>query len=426
MQFIADFHIHSKYSRATSKDMDLENLDKWAKIKGIKILGTGDFTHPEWLKNLKEKLEPAETGLFKLKNLNSETRFILTAEISCIYSKGGKVRKIHIIIFAPSFEIVEKINTHLSWIGNLKSDGRPILGLDAKELAKIVLSVSEDCLVVPAHLMTPWFSLFGSKSGFDSVEECFEEYSKYIFAGETGLSADPKMLWRMPDGRKITLISNSDAHSARHIGREANVFDTEISYPAIIEAIKSKDPQKFLYTIEFFPEEGKYHYDGHRLCEISLSPTESKKYNGICPNCGRPLTIGVLNRVEQLSDRPEGFKPDYNPPTTLLKGTYAIPFKSLVPLAEIIADALGVMVGTKQVEEEYKNLIEKFDSEFNILLNVSREDLEKVTLPEIAEGIARVREGKVNIEPGFDGVYGKIRIFSKGEQKVVSRQKTLF
>jgi len=420
MRFIADFHIHSKYSRATSPQMDLENLDKWAKIKGIKVLGTGDFTHPEWFKNLKEKLEPAEPGLFKLtphQNFGggSETRFILTAEISCIYSKGGRVRKIHIIVFAPSFEVVEKINAHLGWIGNLKADGRPILGLDAKELAKIVLNISEDCLIAPSHLMTPWFSLFGSRSGFDSLEECFEEYSKYIYAGETGLSASPEMLWRMPDGRKITLISNSDSHSLAKIGREANVFDTEISYPAIIEAIKSKDPSKFLYTIEFFPEEGKYHFDGHRNCNISLSPEESKKYNNICPNCGKPLTIGVLSRVEELADRPMSFKPEN-----------AIPFKSLVSLAEIIADALAVASETKQVKQEYGNLIEKFSSEFNVLLEVPESELKTATLPEIAEGIIRVREGKVFKEPGYDGVYGKIRIFSPGEQKTVSRQKTLF
>jgi len=415
MKFIADFHLHSQYSRATSPRMDLENLDKWAKIKGIKILGTSDFTHPEWFKKLKEKLEPAEPGLFKLKNSNSEIRFILTAEISCVYSKGGKIRKIHIVVFAPSFEVVEKINTHLSWIGNLRADGRPILGLDSKELAKIVLSASEDCLIVPAHAMTPWFGIFGSKSGFDSIEECFEDYSKYIFALETGLSADPQMIWRIPDGRKVVLVSNSDAHSPAHIGREANVFDTDLSYPAILKAIKLKNPQKFLNTIEFYPEEGKYHYDGHRDCDLCLSPQETKKYNGICPNCGRPLTIGVLNRVEQLADKEEGFKPENN-----------IPFKSLVPLVEILGDALGVMVGTKRVGEEYNNLIEKFGNEFHVLLEVSRSELETATSPEIAEGIIRAREGKVNIEPGYDGVYGKIRIFSKGEQKIISRQKTLF
>jgi len=418
MEFIADFHIHSKYSRATSPQMGLEGLAKWAKIKGIKILGTGDFTHPEWFDNLKEKLEPAEEGLFKLKAAGrgeGETRFILTSEISCIYSKGGRTRKIHIIVFAPDLKTVEKINTHLGWIGNLKADGRPILGLDAKELAKVVLSISESCLIVPAHIWTPWFSLFGSKSGFDSIEECFEEYSKYIFAGETGLSSNPEMNWRLSALDRITLISNSDSHSVQKIGREANVFDAELSYPAVIEAIKEKDPQKFLYTIEFFPQEGKYHYDGHRLCGISLSPQESKKYNNLCPNCGKPLTIGVLNRIEKLADRPEGFS-----------SPNAIPFKSLIPLEQIIADAINQGVGTIQGDREYKNLIEKFNSEFEVLLNASREDLEKFTLPEIALGIIRVREGKVFIEPGYDGVYGKIKIFSEGEQKKLSKQGTLF
>jgi len=415
MKFIADFHLHSKYSRATSKDMDLENLDKWARVKGLKILGTADFTHPDWFKNLKEKLRPAEKGLLQFKNNNSETRFILTTEISCIYSKKGRVRKIHIVVFAPSFEVVDKINAHLGWIGNLKADGRPILGLDAKELAKIILDISSDCLIVPAHAWTPWFGIFGSKSGFDSIEECFDEYSKYIFSIETGLSSDPPMNWRWSALDKIALISNSDSHSPSKIGREANVFDTEISYPAITEAIKSKDSQKFLYTIEFFPQEGKYHYDGHRNCQISLSPQESKKYNNICPNCGRPLTIGVLNRVEQLSDRKEDFRPEK-----------IIPFKSLVPLEEIIADALGTLPGTKQGTGEYRNLIRKFGDEFKILLDASQSDLEKVTLPEIAEGIMRVREGKIQLEPGYDGVYGKIRIFGKEEKKLPIRQKTLF
>jgi len=837
MKFIADFHIHSKYSRATSPNMDLEHLDGTAKIKGIKVLTTSDFTHPEWFQNLKEKLEPAETGLFRIKNQeskvkNNETRFILTTEISCIYSKKNKVRKIHVLIFAPDFRTVEKINTQLSWIGNLKADGRPILGLDAKELAKIVLNTSKDCLIIPAHCllpdtylhsnpgikkikdisvgdkvfthkgrlkkikqiytrfykgpiynikpynfgiglettsehpfyiiktfkdckncshtickptcayyqkrgcshpyfkgyqphwvlakdikrgdalifprfntitkdikkirfsdylskkqfkvfkgkiacnrgridkklpnivkvdkafcrlvgyyisegytdnrdsisfcfnrnekkyikdlkflmekafnlpspriykrknansieiiyfskilaktfsqlfyssanlrrahtkclpswmlnlplekqtelfrgwwrgdtgctssrdlmnqmkiillrlgiipsineqskedfnekyihkignrviharhdqftfyglsffqdlfgllkdpcfnqkrfkskltrrhgwidekyiyipvrdieiedyegevynlevendnsylsefaaihncMTPWFGVFGSKSGFDSIEECFEDYSKYIFALETGLSADPKMVWRIPDGQKVSLISNSDAHSCAKIGREANVFDVEMSYSSITEAIKQRDPQKFLYTIEFFPEEGKYYYDGHRNCEINCSPEETRKYNGICPVCGKPLTIGVLSRVEELADRPEGFKPEN-----------AISFKSLIPLEEIIAEVLGVGVGTKGVEKEYRDLIEKFGSELGILLDVSISDLKSATLPEISEGISRVREGKVNIEPGYDGAYGKIRIFSEGEKKKVSGQKTL-
>ncbi|TFG35520.1 MAG: DNA helicase UvrD [Parcubacteria group bacterium] len=413
--FIADFHIHSKYSRATARNMDLENLDKWARIKGIKVLGTGDFTHPEWFKNLRQELEPAEAGLFKLKKGKSETRFILTSEISCIYKKKDMVRKIHVIVFAPSFEVVEKINARLDLIGNIKSDGRPILGLDVKELLKIVLDASKDCLFVPAHAMTPWFAIFGSKSGFDSIEECFDDYSKYIYALETGLSADPAMLWRIPDGRRVALISNSDAHSPQKTGREANVFDTEMSYQAIMEAIKTKDPKKFLYTIEFYPEEGKYHYDGHRICNVRLSPQETKKYNGICPVCGKPLTIGVLNRIEKIADKEEGFKPEG-----------VIPFKSLAPLEEIIADVLNKGTGTKQVEKEYNSLIERFDSEFNILLDASQKKLQEVTLPEIAEGIIRVREGRVFKDPGYDGVYGRVRIFAKGEEKSLIKQKTLF
>ncbi len=415
MKFITDFHLHSKYSRATSPQADLENLDEWAKIKGIKILGTGDFTHPEWFKNLKEKLEPAEPGLFKLKEKRTPTRFALTVEISCIYSKKGKVRKVHIVVFAPSFETAEKINAQLGWIGNLKADGRPILGLDAKELVRILMTISRDILIVPAHVMTPWFGIFGSKSGFDSLEECFEDYTKHIYALETGLSADPPMIWRIPDGQRITLVSNSDAHSPQKIGREANVFNTELNYFKIVEAIKGKDKEKFLYTIEFYPQEGKYHYDGHRNCGVRLSPQETKKYNGICPVCGKPLTVGVLSRVEQLASKKEGFIPPD-----------AIPFKRLVPLKEIIAEALGKESETKSVLLEYQKLIKEFGNEFHILLDVSRQDLEKVIMPEIAEGIIRAREGKVIVEPGYDGVFGKVRIFSRAEKENIIDQKTLF
>lgn len=414
MKFVGDFHIHSKYSRAVSPLMDLNNLDRWAEIKGIKVMGTGDVTHPKWFLEIKEKLEPAEPGLFKLKKTDSLTRFILTAEISCIYSKNGKVRKVHIIVFAPSIESVEKINDKLNKIGNLHSDGRPILGLDVKELAKIVLDIDEKCLVVPAHAWTPWFSVFGSKSGFNSLEECFDEYTKYIYAIETGLSSDPAMNWRLSQLDKITLISNSDSHSLQKIGREANVFDTELSYQGIIDAIKNKN--KFLYTIEFFPEEGKYHFDGHKDCSLSLSPSQSKKYNNICPVCAKPLVIGVLNRVEELADRPEGFVPKN-----------AIPFKSLIPLNEIIAESLSVSVASKEVPKYYNNLIKNLGNEFFILLDAERKDIEKFSLPEIAEGIMRMREGKVSIEPGYDGVYGKIKIFNTRvkSQKPIS-QKTLF
>jgi len=429
MKLIADFHIHSKFSRATSPRSDLKNLDKWCRIKGVDILGTGDFTHPGWIGEIKQKLEPAEPGLFKLglsfqdrEGVNgislaskNDPRFLLTSEISCIYSKKSKVRKIHVIIFSPSIEKVEALNHRLSEIGNLKADGRPILGLDVKELLKIVLDTCPDCLFVLAHIWTPWFSVFGSRSGFDSIEECFDDYSKYVYVGETGLSSDPAMNWRLSALDKIALISNSDAHSAQKIAREANVFDTDLSYPAIIDAIKSRDPKKFLYTIEFFPEEGKYHYDGHRTCNICSSPKETKKYNGLCPVCGKPLTVGVLSRVEQLADRPKGFKPEQ-----------AIPFKSLIPLKEVIGEVLSVGPAAKRVLKIYGPLIERFGSELEVLLNVSKKELEAETLQEIAEGIVRVREGKVFVEPGYDGVYGKVSVFSKDERKEISNQKTLF
>lgn len=415
MEIIADFHLHSKYSRATSEKMDLEVLNELAKIKGIQVLGTGDFTHPNWFAEIKEKLEPSEPGLFKLKNKKNTIRFLLTSEISCVYFKKGKIRKIHLILFSPSFEICEKIIKKIASFGDLSSDGRPTLSLDAKELLKMVLDISEDCLIVPAHIWTPWFSLFGSKSGFDSIEECFEEYSKYIFAGETGLSSDPKMNWRLSSLDKITLISCSDAHSPWRIGREANVFSLNLSYFSIVQAIKKKDREKFLYTIEFFPEEGKYHYDGHRNCGVSFHPKETKKYNGICPVCKKPLTIGVLNRIEQLADRPENFQPEN-----------AIPFKSLIPLKEIIADVLAQNTETVGVKKEYEKLIKNFENEFNVLLNISKNELERVTIPEIAEAIMRVREGKVFIEPGYDGIYGKIKIFKKEEKKSQVKQGILF
>jgi uncharacterized protein (TIGR00375 family) len=418
MKFVADFHIHSRFARATSKDMTLENLDHWAKIKGITVMGTGDFTHPLWFKELKEQLEPAEQGLYKLKGKETNTRFLFTSEISCIYSKGGQVRRIHLIVLAPSVAAVEKINTRLGWVGNLRSDGRPILGIDAKEVLKIALDADSNCMVVPAHAWTPWFSVFGSKSGFNSLEECFDEYTKYIYAIETGLSSDPAMNWRLSALDKIALLSNSDSHSLEKIGREANVFDTEVSYSALMQAIKTKDAKKFLYTVEFFPEEGKYHFDGHRLCGVSMSPVESKKQNNMCPKCKKPLVIGVLNRVEELADRPFDFARG--------KPEGAIPFKSLIPLQEIIADVLGVNVGTKQGKAEYEKLIQRFGSEFAVLLDEDIEDLKQATLPEIAEGIKRVREGKVHIEPGYDGEYGKIEIFKEGEQKAAASQKALF
>ena len=411
MKIIADFHIHSKYSRATSSKMDLEHIYLYAKRKGINIVGTGDFTHPQWLKEIQEKLIPAEDGLYRLKpdlldNLKDlvfdkkdDLRFIISGEISNIYNKNGKTRRLHNLILLPSIESAEKINHLLSLQGNLKSDGRPILGMDSLELLKIVYETEKNSMFIPAHIWTPWFSLFGSMSGFDSLEEAFGKYSNYLTALETGLSSDPKMNWRLSMLDRYSLVSNSDAHSPDNLGREANIFDIDLSYSQIKKALIEKDKNKFLSTIEFFPEEGKYHYDGHRLCQVRLSPAERKKINGICPVCHRPLTVGVLSRVEELADREEGIIP----PT-------AIPFKSLIPLKEIIADVLNVNPHTKSVENIYLKLLQQFNNEFHLLLDVPIEEISKLAGEKIALAISNMREGKVEIEPGYDGEYGKIKI----------------
>ncbi|MFC1646387.1 endonuclease Q family protein [Candidatus Omnitrophota bacterium] len=407
MKFIADFHVHSKYSRATSKDMDVEHLAEWSRLKGIDLIGTGDFTHHLWLEELKLKLEPKDNGLLVYSDKNfsgKEINFILTAEISSIYSKRGKTYRIHNVIIAPSFDTVDKINNILSRHGNIASDGRPILGMDAAELARIVFDIDENCMLVPGHIWTPWFSLFGSMSGFDRIEDCFEKHTSKIFALETGLSSDPAMNWRLSKLDRFSLISNSDSHSPSKIGREANVFDCDLDYFTIRDVLQKKDKKRFLYTIEFFPEEGKYHFDGHRACGICFSPKQSRENKNRCPKCGRALTIGVMNRVEQLADRPEGTVPEN-----------AIPFKNLIPLDEIISEARGVGKKSQAVTREYRSLIAKFGSEFEILLNAKEADL-RANVPErIADGILRVDGGKVNIQPGHDGEYGKINIFGQEE-----------
>ena len=425
MKLICDLHLHSKYSRATSRDMDLAHMRQWAQIKGIHVIATGDFTHPEWLSQIKKQLEPAEPGLFRLKeryHLHSliatgspEPRFMLVTEISTIYTKNNRVRKIHSLVFMPSLEAVEKFNAQLGWVGNLKSDGRPILGLDVKELLKIVLETSREAMLVPAHIWTPWFSLFGSRSGFDSLEEAFEDLSPYIYAVETGLSSDPPMNWRLSALDRITLISNSDAHSPKKLGREANILETDLAYKSIVETIKKGDPKTLLATIEFFPQEGKHHYDGHRNCNIAFSPAESREHKGICPKCGKPLTLGVMYRVEQLADRPQGFQPKNRPK-----------YISLIPLEEIVADILGQNVGTKAVEAEYQQLIESFGSEFNLLLNIPVKQIQRQAGPKVAEAIRRVREKELKIKPGYDGVFGEIRIFDEKERQHPLSQESLF
>ncbi|MCS7164563.1 MAG: endonuclease Q family protein [Thermodesulfovibrio sp.] len=419
--FYADLHIHSKFSRATSKDMTLERIDQWAQIKGIKIVGTGDFTHPEWLKEIEKKLDEEGNGLLTLKkqykvevpeSCRDKIYFILSSEISCIYQKNGKLRKIHLVVLSPTIKDVLKINHALSQIGSLNADGRPVIGLDAKMLIKIILDISPESMIIPAHAWTPHFSVFGSQSGFDSLEECFEELTPYIYAIETGLSSDPPMNWRLSELDKVLLVSNSDAHSPIKIGREANIFDTELSYKSITDAIKTRNG--FLGTVEFFPEEGKYHYDGHRVCGVRLSPKETIKRNYLCPVCNKKVTVGVMHRVEVLSDREDGFKPPQ-----------ALPYKSIIPLPELIAEINDSSVQTRKVFDVYMKAISKLGSEYEILLNKKISEIEKFDL-KLSEAIERMRLGKVIVEPGYDGEYGKIKVFGEPEETNIKGQINLF
>ena len=423
MKYIADFHVHSKYSRATSPDMSPEGLWRWSQIKGIKVIGTGDFTHPQWLDELQKKLEPAAEGLFGLKkkfrtgavpvSCKTDIFFVLSAEISCIYRKNDKTRKVHCLVIAPALEDAIRINRRLSMIGNLSSDGRPILGLEAKELLKIIVEESPEAMLIPAHIWTPHFSVFGAVSGFDSLEECFDELTPHIRALETGLSSDPAMNWRLSSLDNITLISNSDAHSPRKLGREANILETEISYASIISALKTR--QGFSGTIEFFPEEGKYHSDGHRGCGVCLSPEETIRHKYLCPVCGRKVTVGVLHRVTKLADRKDGHRPDGAPP-----------FRSIIPLEEVIAETKKMGVNSKAVEKVYSTLLDDLGSEFRILLEVPVEEIERSGFPQVAEAISRMRENKIHIAPGYDGEFGKIKIFEEVKRKEVKGQEPLF
>lgn len=416
MKYTADLHLHSPYSRAVSKEMTLENLDRWAQIKGIDVIGTADFTHPDWFNNLTEKLEEAEDGLYKLKDpADQRTRFLLTSEISLIYSSNGKGRRVHHLVFMPSLETVERLNRHLSKLGHLYSDGRPILGIDSKELLETVLEIESSALLIPAHAWTPWFSVFGSNSGFDSLEECFGGLTKYIYAIETGLSSDPAMNWRLSKLDNISLVSFSDAHSLSRLGREATIFDGELSFNDISKAIKREDGKKIRSTIEFFPEEGKYHYDGHRNCQVCFDPEQTKQNNYLCPVCNRSLTVGVLHRIDKLADRPAGFK-----------NTSAPSFVNAIPLAQIISDVLGSGEATKAVDNEYQRLIEAGSNELKVLFDLTEEQLKETTKPEIAQAIIRVRNGNVHIEPGYDGEYGKIKVLSEFDKQQLSSQPSLF
>jgi len=419
MTFYADLHIHSRYSRATARNLDFENIYHAARIKGITVVGTGDFTHPAWVQEITSKLEPAEPGLFALKksiaaaiddtipfSCQKPVRFMLQTEISNIYKKEGKVRKNHNIIYFPDLTSVKKFNARLDAIGNITSDGRPILGLDARDLLEIMLETADQGFLVPAHIWTPWFSLLGSKSGFDRIAQCFGDLTSHIFAVETGLSSDPPMNWRVADLDHVRLMSNSDAHSPGYLGRNACVFNTDLDYYALRRSLETGDLSGYRGTLDMYPDQGKYHYDGHRKCRVSLDPDETARLDGICPECGRPLTLGVLHRVRKLADRPRGFVPPDRQGYT-----------SIIPLTDILSEIFGVGPKTKKVARYYEKAVQALGPELDILLDRSCDDIQAAGIPLLAEAVSRMRGKNIHVQPGFDGQFGKVHVFTAREKE---------
>ncbi len=404
-KIVADLHLHSAYARATSKNLNFDSLTDWAKIKGIDLLSSADFTHPAWFAETKSKLQENGSGLLAYK----DSKFILGAEVSCIFSQGGKLRRVHLLLYVPSIEVAVKVNQELGKRGKLASDGRPILGLSARTVLEIILEADPNSIMIPAHAWTPWFGVLGQNGGFNSLEECFGDLTKYIYAVETGLSSDPEMNWRVKELDNRSIVSFSDAHSAPKMGRELTIFNSDYSFKSILESLKN---QSIDSTIEFFPEEGKYHYNGHRNCNFSETPEETMKRDLICPECKRPLTIGVMHRVATLAekDRPEGFQAKNRPG-----------FTKLVPLQEIIAETIGSPVASKKVKELYHNLITKFGSEIDILTKISTPGVEiEGGDGRLTEALEKVRAGDIFIDPGYDGVYGEVHIWGKESQKTKS------
>lgn len=424
MRFVADLHVHSRYSRATGREADLAGYHRWARVKGIGVVGTGDFTHPGWFAELEQQLVEKD-GLYALRETpkgspvegavpaDTAVRFILTTEISSIYKKHGQVRKVHSLIGVPSLEDARRLGTKLSGLGNIASDGRPILGLDPKDLLSILLETSPDAFLIPAHIWTPWFSLFGSKSGFDRIEDCFEELTPHIFALETGLSSDPLMNRRWSALDRYRLVSNSDAHSPGKLGREANLFDTEQSWRGLVDALRTGTG--FLGTFEFYPEEGKYHLDGHRKCGVCLDPDQTLKTGGMCPVCGTPVTVGVLSRVLTLADRAEPVTP-----------RTAEGFRYIIPLPELLAELAGSGPGSKAVSALYARIITAFGSEYGFLLDTPLEDIERSQGGLLTEAVRRMREGRIDPRPGYDGQFGVIRVFDDAELTRLRGQDELF
>ena len=419
MKIFADLHIHSRYARACSRELTPQNLAIWCDKKGISVVGTGDFTHPKWLQELKDNLVESKPGLYSIRG--HKAQFICTAEVSSIYKQGEKVRRVHNLIFAPSLGVVEKLNKALiDWGANLSSDGRPIMGLHCPELVKLVKEVDDKCEIIPAHAWTPHFGIFGSLSGFDSLEEAFGDQSEHIFAIETGLSSDPLMNWQVEALDNLSLISNSDPHSLHRLGRECNAFEIEpnsLSYDEIISVIKSRDPKRFLYTIEFFPEEGRYHYDGHADCKFSCPPEKTKELGGVCPVCKKHLLKGVMYRVDELGTRTYGYRPK-NP----------VPFFNVISLEELIANLFGVGIASKKVQFEYERLVAQ-RPEFDYLVEIPETELADAVGESLTQVITRMRRGKVHIEAGYDGLYGKIEILDPEEREallVKPKQISLF
>ncbi len=417
IQQILDLHIHSKYSRACSPQLELPIIGKTCETRGIDVVVTGDCTHPAWFSDIKEQLKETNEGIFSLKDGSSRTKFMIGTEVASIKKHKDKTRRVHLLLFFPSIESTETFNKELDRRNiNRKSDGRPIIGMTSKDILQMMLEIDERAVMIPAHAWTPWFAVFGSKGGYDTLEECFEELTPHIFAIETGLSSDPLMNAHLSMLDNIALISNSDAHSPQKLGREANVFsfetEQEVTYTNIMHAIKQQDPTQFLRTIEFYPEEGKYHYDGHRDCNVVLHPQETKKHKGICPVCKRALTIGVMHRVDDLADRTGA----------QAKIARRIPYTSVVPLPEILADTFGVGVATKRVQAVYDTLITSLGSEFFILLDCPLKDIEVASSKEVAIAIDRVRQGTIVITPGYDGVFGTVKVFEENERTGVAQQ----
>ncbi|MCJ7804678.1 endonuclease Q family protein [Patescibacteria group bacterium] len=432
MEIIADLHFHSKYSRAVSPRMIIPEISLWASKKGIGLVGTTDFTHPLWFRELKENLEEVNEGVYRLRNpleRKINPLFLLTTEISSIYTQDGRSHRIHNAIFAPNLGIVEEINNKLRSHGvNLMSDGRPITGLSTPQICEIVFSVDKNCLIIPVHVWTPWYSLYGSNSGFDSIKECFGEFTDQIYAIETGLSSDPAMNWRIAELDKRSILSFSDAHSPQKLGREATVFEIEdvkkLKYEEIRQAIIN---QQIAYTIEFYPEEGKYHWTGHRSCQIKQSPEQTAKLGTICPVCGRKLTVGVMQRVEELASRSS--EEVIGERDHLIKSkTNRPPYFMVVPLLEIIAEAMESTVSSQAVIGRYEQMVEKFGSEFEVLLKTPIEFISQSFGDKTAEAINKVRQGQILVDPGYDGVFGVVKIWPdpKEEKEEKKEQMSLF